>query len=93
MSYSSYDFVLHFYKDADEDAKEVNPNDEEEKRNEQKVKEKLQTFWGNVENVIKSSPSGTKIKDIANLSVIVKNAVVPPEDLKVMEQEKKVIPH
>ena len=66
-------------------------SDEEDKRNEEKVKEKLQNFWNNIDSIIRSSTSGTKIKEVADLSLVVQDSVVPEGELQEMDQEKKVI--
>ena len=66
-------------------------SDEEEKRNEEKVKEKLQNFWKNIDKIIQKSPSGTKMKEIADLSFVVKDSIIPDGQLQEMEQERKVV--
>ena len=80
-------------KDDEENLEKINviKSDEEDKRNEEKVKEKLQNFWNNIDSIIRSSTSGTKIKEVADLSLVVQDSVVPEGELQEMDQEKKVI--
>lgn len=66
-------------------------SDEEEKRNEEKVKEKLQNFWKNIDKIIQKAPSGTKMKEIADLSFVIKDSIIPEGKLQEIEQERKVI--
>ena len=70
------------------DAKEV--ENEEDKRNLESLQGKIEKFWNSVDKVILDSPSGTKIKDVATLPVVIKDSVVPEEDLKDVDQDKKV---
>ena len=41
--------------------------------------------------MIREAPSGLPIKDIANLSVVVKDSIVPVGDLKELEPDTKVL--
>ena len=66
-------------------------NSEEEKRNREKVEERLQNFWNNIDKIIQDSPSGAKIKEIADLSFLVKDSAVPEGQFEEIDSEKKVI--
>ena len=54
------------------------------------MKQKLTKFWKDSDIVIRDAPSGLPIKDIANLSVVIKDAIIPEGDLKELGPDAKV---
>ncbi|XP_065057686.1 sperm-associated antigen 17-like isoform X2 [Rhopilema esculentum] len=73
----------------DENNEAEKENDEETKKAEEKLKEKLQKFWRDSETIIQEAASGTRIKDIAKLSVVIKDSIVPEGEVNNLEQDKK----
>ena len=83
-------FLLMKEEADDENNEAEKENDEETKKAEEKLKEKLQKFWRDSEAIIQEALSGTKMKDIAKLSVVIKDNIVPEGDVKNLEQDKRV---
>ncbi len=55
-----------------------------------KLKEKLSKFWRENEVLVKEAASGSKLKNIADLNISIKNTNVPGGDLSELQQEVKV---
>lgn len=76
---------------------EQNPEDlekaiqEEEKLAQKKEFEnKIEKFWKESDSLVIKAQSGSKLKDIAKFTVVVKDKDVPDESLQELEDEKKV---
>ncbi|XP_071495561.1 sperm-associated antigen 17-like [Diadema antillarum] len=81
-----------FEKRRREEEEEMDEDDrppeviEEEKKKKEKQKASLEKFWLQHEPLLKSAPKGSKLQDIARLTYVVKNHIVP-DDMK--DNEKR----
>eukprot|EP00794_Sanderia_malayensis_P015503 gene15503-17082_t len=75
---------------VEEESKEENTLINEEKLKEvAKLKAVLETFWRENEHVVCDSPAGSKLKDIANLTIHIEKNDIPVGDLSQLSHEIK----